>query len=116
MSSSTTSNQRPFDSAQGRPATSDQFPSPLVAVLVVIFTVVDGELWALLIHRSAEPYRGLWAIPGGLLQAGESLQEAAVRKLEDETGVRDVFLASEVTDCTVDPGSWPSSALGGSKL
>ena len=61
-------------------------------MLVVIFTVVDGELRALLIRRSAEPYRGLWAIPGGLLQPGEALHEAAVRKLEDETGVRDVYL------------------------
>jgi 8-oxo-dGTP diphosphatase len=67
-------------------------PSPLVAVLVVIFTVDDGELQALLIRRSAAPHRGLWAIPGGLLQPGESLHGAAVRKLGDETGVRDVFL------------------------
>jgi len=66
--------------------------SPLVAVLVVIFTVVDGDLRVLLIQRSAEPYRGLWAVPGGLLLPGEALDEAAVRKLEDETGVRDVYL------------------------
>ena len=71
-----------------RPATRD----PLVAVLVVIFTVVDGELRALLIHRSAQPYRGRWAIPGGRLRPGESLLEAAVRKLVDEAGVEDVFL------------------------
>ena len=67
-------------------------PAPLVAVLVVIFTVVDGELQALLIRRSAEPHRGLWAIPGGRLNPGEALDAAAVRKLVDETGVRDVFL------------------------
>ena len=74
-----------------RPAASDQ-PSPLVAVVVVIFTVVDGDLWALLIHRSAEPHRGLWAIPGGVLRSGESLVEAATRKLVDETGLEDVYL------------------------
>jgi 8-oxo-dGTP diphosphatase len=61
-------------------------------VVVVIFTVVDGDLQALLIRRSAEPYRGLWAIPGGLLRGGESLIDAATRKLVDETGVGDVFL------------------------
>ncbi len=66
--------------------------SPLVAVLVVIFTVEDGDLRALLIHRSAEPYRGLWAIPGGRLNPGEALVDAATRKLVDETGVRDVYL------------------------
>jgi len=66
--------------------------SPTLSVVVVIFTVLDGELRALLIKRSAQPYQGLWAIPGGLLRTGESLVEAATRKLVDETGVRDVFL------------------------
>jgi 8-oxo-dGTP diphosphatase len=59
---------------------------------MVIFTVVEGELRALLIHRSGEPYAGLWAIPGGLLRPGEALVDAATRKLVDETGVKDVFL------------------------
>ncbi len=54
--------------------------------------MVDGDLQALLIHRSADPYRGLWAIPGGLLKPGEALVDAATRKLVDETGVRDVYL------------------------
>ena len=66
--------------------------SPTLSVVVVIFTVVDGDLQALLIRRSAEPHQGVWAIPGGLLIPGESLVDAATRKLVDETGVRDVFL------------------------
>jgi len=73
----------------------DAVPSsetPPVAVVVVIFTVVDGDLQALLIKRSAEPHRGMWAVPGGALMAGESLVDAATRKLVDETGVRNVFL------------------------
>jgi len=63
-----------------------------VAVVVVIFTVADGDLQVLLIRRSAPPYQGLWAIPGGVLRAGEALVDAAVRKLVDETGVQDVYL------------------------
>jgi len=74
-----------------RPSARDS-RSSLVAVLVVIYTVIDGELSVLLIHRSAEPYRDLWAIPGGLLRPGESLVQAATRKLMDETGLEDVFL------------------------
>ena len=54
--------------------------------------MVDGDLRALLVHRSAEPQRGLWAIPGGRLIPGEALAAAATRKLLDETGVQDVFL------------------------
>ncbi len=62
------------------------------AVVVVIFTVRQGSLSVLLIERAAEPSRGQWALPGGALLEGESLDEAAKRKLEDETGVSDVFL------------------------
>ena len=78
------------------PRTRDPRPAPhdppLVAVVVVMFTVVDGDLQALLIHRTAEPQRGLWAIPGGVLNPGEALVDAATRKLVDETGVKDVYL------------------------
>lgn len=46
----------------------------------------------LLIERAAEPCAGMWALPGGLLHEDESLDDAAKRKLADETGVSDVFL------------------------
>ncbi len=62
------------------------------AVVVVIFTVRQGSLSVLLIERAAPPCAGQWALPGGLLLPGESLDDAARRKLEDETGVSDVFL------------------------
>ena len=66
--------------------------SPAVAVIVVIFTVDGGVLQVLLISRSAEPSRGLWSLPGGVLAPSQSLDEAASRKLRDETGVTDVYL------------------------
>lgn len=62
------------------------------AVVVVIFTVRQGSLSVLLIERAAEPSRGQWALPGGALHEDETLDAAAKRKLEDETGVSDVFL------------------------
>lgn len=62
------------------------------AVVVAIFTVLDQRLSVLLIERAAEPYAGEWALPGGLLQPGETLEGAASRKLKDETGLSDVFL------------------------
>lgn len=65
---------------------------PDVAVLVVIFTVAGNRLQVLLIERSAPPAEGLWAVPGGALEAGESLDRAAVRKLAQEAGVTDIFL------------------------
>jgi len=72
------------------------------AVLVVIFTMEEGRLHVLLVRRSAEPFKDAWSLPGGLLAPGESLDEAAVRKLDDETGVTDVFLEQLYTFCDLD--------------
>ncbi len=63
-----------------------------VAVLVVILTVSGGRLRVLLIHRSGQPHQGMWALPGGIPVADESLADAASRKLREETGVSDVYL------------------------
>ena len=62
------------------------------AVVMVIFTVEKSELNVILVHRSAEPFQDRWSLPGGLLNAGESPDDAASRKLQEETGVRDVYL------------------------
>ncbi len=64
----------------------------MIAVVVVIFTIRQGSLSVLLIERAADPSRGQWALPGGFLLERESHEDAAKRKLEDETGVSDVFL------------------------
>jgi 8-oxo-dGTP diphosphatase len=63
-----------------------------VTVDVVIFTIQAGGLQALLVRRGVSPFEGRWAIPGGFIQADESLEGAALRELEEETGVRDVYL------------------------
>lgn len=75
---------------------------PDVAVLVVIFTVADDGLQVLLIERSAPPEEGRWAVPGGALEVGESLDRAAVRKLAEEAGVTDIFLEQLYTFSDLD--------------
>src|SRR2546428_12647103 len=72
------------------------------AVLVGIFTVSAGGLQGLLIRRSAEPFKDALSLPGGLLNPGESLQDAAVRKLDDERGLTDVFLEKLYTFSDLD--------------
>jgi 8-oxo-dGTP diphosphatase len=85
---------------QGGPAS--RFPDRQVAALVVILTVSGGRLQVLLVKRSADPFKDAWSLPGGLLHPGESLDDAAVRKLEDETGVTDVFLEQLYTFSDLD--------------
>lgn len=65
---------------------------PAVTVDVVVFTLRDKSLQVLLVRRQNEPFAGMWAIPGGFVDMDESLEEAALRELEEETGVRDVYL------------------------
>lgn len=56
---------------------------PIVGVGVMI---KEGEEY-LLIRRAAEPDKGLWSIPGGLVEVGERLREAAAREALEETGL-----------------------------
>lgn len=68
-----------------------------VAVDLVVLTVIDGTLGALLIERGEEPYAGELALPGGFVHIDEGLDEAAARELAEETGVRVAHLEQLAT-------------------
>ena len=69
-----------------------QYPHPAVTTDVVIFTIRDDRLQLLLIRRGGEPFKGMWALPGGFLDIDEDLDQCAARELEEETGLTDVYL------------------------
>lgn len=81
-----------------------------VATIIVIFAIAEGELRVLLIHRSAPPQEGLWALPGGRWDGSESLEDLAARKLVEETGVRNLYLEQLFTTSGLDPAN-PSVAV-----
>lgn len=64
------------------------YPFFYVTVDVVTLTVSDGSVCALVVQRAGEPYRGRWALPGGFVEPQEDLDRAAVRELQEETGLR----------------------------
>jgi 8-oxo-dGTP diphosphatase len=70
-----------------------EYPRPALTVDTVIFglDVEDNDLRILLIERGVEPFKGKWAIPGGFVIPGESVDDAARRELE-ECGIKNVFL------------------------
>ena len=80
-------------------------PHALVTVDLVIFTVRDDALQVLLVQRGAAPFKDRWALPGGFVREDEPLERAALRELEEETGVRDVYLEQLYT--FGDPGRDP---------
>lgn len=69
-----------------------EYPRAALTVDCVVFGLDEGDLKVLLIERGLEPFKGKWALPGGFVRVHETLEAAAGRELEEETGVREVFL------------------------
>jgi ADP-ribose pyrophosphatase YjhB (NUDIX family) len=78
------------------------YDRPSVTNDIIIFTTGDKieensrkvpkkGMQVLLIKRDDYPYKGKWAIPGGFVKNDESLEEGALRKLKEETGIDNVY-------------------------
>jgi ADP-ribose pyrophosphatase YjhB (NUDIX family) len=94
----------------------DRYQKPSVTVDMLILTVGDRnesnyrklpekELKLLMVKRGNHPFIGKWGLPGGFVEIDESLGEAAVRELTEETGLKDIYLEQLYTwgDVARDP-------------
>ena len=56
---------------------------------MIVATVQDNSLKVLLVKRKDHPFIGCWATPGGFVQFGEDIDQAAMRELYEETGLKE---------------------------
>ena len=67
---------------------NDSYPRPMLTVDVVAFAFGANTPRLLLVQRANPPFMGSWALPGGFVEEGEQVIDAAPRELSEETGLR----------------------------
>jgi len=90
------------------------YARPALACDTVVFAGPSTARKVLLVKRGAEPFRGCWALPGGFVDEGERLEDAARRELAEETGLifeDDLLSVGTFGDPGRDPRGWTVSAV-----
>lgn len=82
----------------------ESYDRPSVATDIAVFTIMSDDkavdcrklptkrLKLLLVRRGEEPFKGLWALPGGFVRKGETIHQTAKRELLEETGTQQAYL------------------------
>ena len=74
------------------PITNGHVAQHAIAVDVVLFTIQGRTLKVLLVKRERLPARGAWSLPGGIVGPDESVDDAALRELQEETNIGNIYL------------------------
>ena len=67
-----------------------KYPRPALTVDIIITRIKNNVAEILLIQRLNPPFKDSWAFPGGFVDMNETLEQAAVRELQEETGLVDI--------------------------
>ena len=68
------------------------YPRPSVTVDIALLAGISNTRKILLIERKHDPFKGMWALPGGFVEENEDLPAAAYRELKEETGIENIPL------------------------
>jgi 8-oxo-dGTP diphosphatase len=92
---------------------SGAYPRPMLTVDVVVLAGIEKSLRVLLIQRGNAPFCGSWALPGGFVEQGEQVVEAAPRELAEETGLQvgELRLLGVYDTPGRDPRGWSVSVV-----
>lgn len=69
-----------------------KYPHPAVTTDCIVFGFDGSSLNLLLIKRGLDPFKDKWALPGGFLKMDETADQGALRELQEETGVKDIYI------------------------
>jgi 8-oxo-dGTP diphosphatase len=89
-----------------KPVAQSTTTRPAQVTLAVVLQVRDGQLQALLWERAREPFLGAWSLPGGYLEANETLEQSIRRHLAEKVDVRELAHLEQLTTLS-DPGRNP---------
>ena len=88
------------------PQSKTSRPAPTQVTVAVVLQVRDGRLQVLLWQRGKEPFAGAWALPGGYLEPGETLEQSIRRHLAEKVDVRELAHLEQLESLS-DPARHP---------
>lgn len=64
-----------------------KYPRAALTTDAIVIVTKENTTFVLLIQRGHEPFKGKWALPGGFIEMDETLEQACIRELKEETGL-----------------------------